>query len=266
MVMVSTNAFPEINNISINGNAFVKDADNSWIKQEPAIPQLETDLAILLTQSDLIVVGTVIARHRGEGNMPFNFSDLGRISYISEVEIQEIVASVWGQEDINRKVSLNKTLYVFEYPNSDGLTNSPSLLTGGQFILWLNNVKTVDEDIEIKGFSKDACYKVNSGRYGAIFFSTPEELRLYPYFKKLKVGQDFNPYSYQENLLKDCFGAISPAELLKITEDFSTALLGDASDEKLNNFANSDNPVYSNTAKKILKNGNIHRFKSINFK
>jgi len=262
MLVLSTNAFPEVNNISVHGEVFTIGADNYWIKQEAAS---KADFVSLMTQSDLIVVGTVIARNRDKGNNLFKFSGLGEIDYIAEIKIVEVIAYIGDQEGGNRKLSLDETIYIFQYPAVDGRVNDPFLLKGGKFLLWLKNIEVLETDIEKYGLSQNACYKVNSGRSGAIFLSKLEELSVYPYFKKLN-REKFNPYSYQENLIKDCFGDISSAELVRITKDFSGALLENESNEKLNNFANSNNSIYSNTAKKILDYGKHKRFKNIDFK
>jgi hypothetical protein len=215
----------------------------------------EVSLADLMLGSDIIIEGTFVKPHRNEDSGMQN---------LSEIKIKKIIASVWENDEIQKYLSEDNKLFILILPFADGVVNDPILIPDGDYLLFLKQAGLFKrEEAEKYGLNAIIFYKVVHGTNGAILMSNRKELKFYKDFaEELEKRRD--PATLESRILMKNFKTNNKDEILTATNSFSEALMITAPKEKLDQFAKMTEPIFLDTAKKLLKIEEPRKFRTIN--
>lgn len=230
-----------------------------WIKVSGSVA-----LAELNSKCDLLVIGTVERSLKREGNF-----------MVAEVTIDSIVASKMAHDSplgvISPRASLSKVSVWNEFPRFVRGPREPAILfRGGQYLLWLNEVKTPlpstmpDSQLLPKSQVADETpvatkFVITRGSHGAYIFNQVESL----HGGRYEMG---NPFPWQDQFLNDLVKTNDVFQLKRIVVDMARALKNDKTSHLLleSMSKRASEPVLAGIAKDHLNKGVTNIFNYVN--
>lgn len=230
-----------------------------WLKISGSVA-----LAELNSKCDLLVIGTIEKSLKREGNF-----------MVAEVTIDSIVASKMAHDSplgvISPRPSLSKVSVWNEFPRFVRGPREPAVLfRGGQYLLWLNEVKTPlpsttpDSRLLPKAQVAEETpvapkFVVTRGSHGAYIFNQVVSL----HGGRFTMG---NPFPWQDQFLNDLVKTNDVFQLKRIVVDMARALKSDKTSRLLleSMSKRTSDPVLAGIAKDHLNKGTTNIFNYVN--
>lgn len=217
-------------------------------------------LSELMQSADLIVIGKVTKMPKIKGEYT-----------IATLEIERIVSAVWNRDEVGHYVEkdagkrminvLQKRPLSDPYGPPDGYAIFD---VGGRYLCWLRLAPLSENQKKGLGLMSSAFYKIVKGEDGLVLLSNPKELANYEYMKKMMqmLPKPREPYGDLKTKFERNFGTSDVKKIEEVTSCFAQLMVGNAgSSQELQRLAQTDEPIYSQTAAKLLRLQNkLRRF------